>query len=238
MTQPKSLTLPGGTIQKALLPLSGKQVNQGAGATAIASTVAGFELAATSGLAPKCSTKITDDCVSSSGERSADIKYVGVTSDAPTVAANGQNPATAGSLYFAVTTQAPWTTAADRQEFDIYLDLDRDGTADALIINTRLPGTDILVAETIDLTTGDDLDIEPLDGRFGDTDVALFDSDTMVLPVAIGALGITKSTRVNYAIAATSLYGEVDSIGFDSTGEPSGSRRTPSSPSTVSPSSK
>jgi len=52
MTQAASVTLPNGDVQQALLPLTGHAVNQGSGATKVASTVAGFELQANSGWCP------------------------------------------------------------------------------------------------------------------------------------------------------------------------------------------
>jgi hypothetical protein len=58
---------------------------------------------------------------------------------------------------------------------------------DAVVFNTRLTGTDIFVAATEDLS-GNILDVELINDRFGDTDTALFDSDTLVMPVAIAAL--------------------------------------------------
>ncbi|MBE7163046.1 MAG: S8 family serine peptidase, partial [Williamsia herbipolensis] len=70
MTQPSSLTMPSGAVQTANLPLTGGRINQGTGAEKITSTVAGFELQATSGLAPTCSTTVTTGCVHFADERS------------------------------------------------------------------------------------------------------------------------------------------------------------------------
>lgn len=217
MTQPASLTMPGGAVQTSVLPLSGKQVDQGSGATLVQSTVAGFELQAKSGKVPACTTSVTSGCVSFPDERSADLKYLGATSDAPQLEANGQDPLSDGYAYFSVTTQGPWRTAASSQEFDVYLDSTGDGEPDYVLFNTRLPDTDVLVTELVDLAAGAVVDVEPLNASLGDTDTAVFNSDTMVLPLWLGALdGVTSdASRISYAVFSFSPYQQapVDSVG-------------------------
>ncbi|MCW2755650.1 MAG: putative Subtilisin [Marmoricola sp.] len=218
MTQAGSLTLPDGAVQTALLPLTGQAYNQGSvvDGTKTQSTVAGFELQALSGLAPTCSVSVTSGCVGFPDERAADLKAVGVTSSAPELTANSQDPM-AGEAYFAVNTQGPWRTAASSQEFDIYIDGNGDGIADAVLFNTRLTSSDVLVSELIDLNTGHVLDVEPLNDSFGDTDTAMFNSDTLVLPTAIGAIpGVSPGqSRISYIVQSFSPYqgDPVDKIG-------------------------
>jgi subtilisin family serine protease len=221
MTQPASLTMPTGSVQHAVLPLSGHSVDQGSGAEAVQSTVSGFELQAVSGLAPSCAAPGDSGCVHFADERSADLKYVGTTSNAPQLNSIGGDVSQDGLLYFSITTQGAWRTAASTQEFDVYLDTNGDNQPDAVMFNTRLGDQDIMVSETLDLTTGDVLDIEGINDRLGDTDTALFDSDTMVLPVLIGALpGVTSSTRVRYGVASFSNAAAppVDVLGFTDDG--------------------
>jgi hypothetical protein len=217
MTQPSSITMPGGAVQEALLPLSGQGVNNGSGNTAVRSTIAGFELQATSGKAPSCSTTVQSGCVNFSDERSSDLKYVGATSDAPQLQSIGADPLSNGLQYFAISTQGPWRTAASSQEFDIYIDGTGDGAPDAVLFNTRLTGSDVMVTELIDLNSGAVLDAEPINDRFGDTDTALFNSDTLVMPVALGLIpGVTAShSRISYAVFAFSEYqsAPVDQVG-------------------------
>ncbi|MDX6254772.1 MAG: hypothetical protein QOJ11_1106 [Frankiales bacterium] len=219
MTQPGSVTVHGGTIQTARLPLMGARVNQGSGLDAVRSTVAGFELQATSGLAPTCSVTVTSACIHFPDERAADLKYIGATSDAPQLASIGQDVLTspAGLAYFSVTTQGRWRTAASSQEFDIYIDSTGDGVPDSVLFNTRLSGSDTMVDALVDLKTGAVLDLEPINDRFGDTDTALLNSDTLVMPVAVAALpGISAaSSRLRYAVFSFSPYqgGPVDRVG-------------------------
>ena len=224
MTQAKSLTLPNGSVQKTFLPLSGEAVDQGSGATLTQSTVAGFELAAKSGVAPACTAKVTDTCTTIGDDGGADLRYIGVTSNATQVRSVGGNLTDDGLMYISVTTQGPWRSAVGYQEFDVPIDLDGDGVADAVTFTTRLTDTDILVDETVDLANGDVIDAEPLNDSFGDTDTAIFDSDTLVMPISIGALGLTSGhSRVSYGVESFSdLNGPTDQVGVDDNGDPTG----------------
>jgi len=208
MTQPASFTMPSGAVQTSVLPLTGQQVDQGSGDTLVQSTVAGFELQAKNGKVPACSSSVTSGCVSFPDERSADLKYLGATSDALQLEANGQDPLSDGYAYFSVTTQGPWRTAASSQEFDVYVDSTGDGKPDVVLFNTRLPGTDVLVTELVDLSSNQVIDVEPLNASLGDTDTAVFNSDTMVLPLWLGALdGLTSdASRISYAVFSFSPY--------------------------------
>jgi hypothetical protein len=188
----------------------------------VQSLIAGFELQAVDGAAPTCSDSVVDHCVNFDDQRAADLKYVGSTSDAPQLTANDQDPFQDGYVYFSVTAQKPWRTPSGIQEFDIYIDGDGDGVADSVVFNGRLPDTDVLVSELYDLNSGEVVDAELINGVFGDTDTALLNSDTMVLPVWLAALpGIDADhTRINYGVASYSAYssGPVDVIGMDDDG--------------------
>jgi subtilisin family serine protease len=223
MTQPATLGMPSGSVQTASLPLSGTGVDQGVAnpnvpdPTLVQSIVAGFELQAKSGAL----TGIPSD------EKAADLKYVGTTSDAPELASVGDNSldpncnpdGQCGLEYFAISTQGPWHTAATQNEYDIYIDSNGDGTPDFVTFNTRLSASDdVMVDETVDLNTDDIVDVELINDRFGNTDTALFDSDTLVMPVFIPALtGVSAGhSRITYAIATFGQFSTspVDQIGF------------------------
>jgi subtilisin family serine protease len=236
MTQPSSLDMPSGSIQSASLPLTGTGVDQGGGPENITSIVAGFELQAKSPALPDCSNSITSGCIHASDEKAADLKYVGTTSDAPELTQLGDDPADElagdGEEYFAITTQGPWHTAASQNEYDIYVDTNGDGSPDLVTFNTRITGTDVLIDETIDLQSGDVVDEEPLNDRFADTDTALFDSDTLVMPVSLGAMaddGLTVGdSRITYGVVTFGQFSSdpVDSVGFDNGGNLDGSLST------------
>ncbi|GAB2473088.1 S8 family serine peptidase [Jatrophihabitans fulvus] len=229
MTQASSLTMPGGVNQDALLPLTGQRVNQGSGEENVTSIVAGFGLQGTSGQLPTCTSAGQTACVHFPDERSADLRYVGATTSSPQLKSVGENPYTSGNglAYFSVTTWGPWRTPAGFQDAEVYIDSTGDGKADVVTYSTRLTSgadqTDIMVATTQSLTLKNPdgspkvLDVEGINDRFGDTDTALFDSDTLVLPVALGALpGLSASKpRIRYSVLTYtgSSAGQVDQIG-------------------------
>ena len=223
MTQPASLELPTGTVQKAKLPLSGGGISQGTGANSIASIVAGFELQATSDALPQCAGSVTTGCIHASDELAADLKDVGTTSNAPELDSLGQNPlGKSGLAYFEITAQGPWRTPVSDNEYDIYIDSTGDGKPDYVLFDTRLPETDVFVSALYNLATDEIDDAQAIDDRLGNTDAAVFDSDTLVMPVAISALsGVSSShSRITYGIATFSSFAAdpVDTLGVDVSG--------------------
>src|SRR5579859_2749902 len=220
MTQAATLRMPNGGIEKTTMPLSGTQLSQGSGLTAITSLVAGFELQATSGVLPNCGGAVITGCIHASDELAADLKYVGTTSDSPQLKAIGANPLTDGLAYFAITTQGPWRTPASSNLYVIYLSAAPNTAPTEALYNDRLPSTDVFVSVLVDLATGNVLDVEPIDDRLGNTDAAVFDSDTLVLPVAISKLpGVTAAhSRIDYGVATFSSFSAdpTDTIGLSS----------------------
>jgi hypothetical protein len=214
-------------VQTALLTLSGQGVSQGSGVTKVQSLVAGFELQARSGALPNCGGAVTSGCIHAPDEQAADLKYVGTTSDAPLLQSIGQNPLTCnttscGLEYFAITTQGPWHTAALQNVYEIFIDSTGDGVPDAVLFNTRVPNTDIFVSVLEDANTNAVLDVEPIDARLGDTDAAIFESDTLVMPVALAALPGVSAThsRIQYGVVTFGNFanGPVDSAGVHISG--------------------
>ncbi|MFJ4675973.1 S8 family serine peptidase [Kitasatospora sp. NPDC088783] len=125
---------------------------------------------------PDCPAAGTDTCVDDPAERSANLRRAAAAVDGH------------GTLYLAAVLWAPAATPAGALGVRASLDADGDGTPDATVVADRLPGSDVLVARTLDARTGAELDVQPLNGRWGDTDTALLDSDTLLLPVRLTAL--------------------------------------------------
>ncbi|MEV4556480.1 S8 family serine peptidase [Kitasatospora sp. NPDC049285] len=117
-----------------------------------------------------------DLCVTDPGDRAANLRYAGAAVDDH------------GMLYLGAVLWSPAATPAGAFGVRASLDLDGDGTPDATVLADRLKGSDVLVARTLDARTGAELDVQPLNGRWGDTDTALLDSDTVLLPVRLAAL--------------------------------------------------
>jgi subtilisin family serine protease len=223
MTQAAVLNLTPGAQQTGSLQLTGTNLNQGTGSQQVVSLASVFELQGVSGLAPHCSAAVDEQCVNNADERSADLKYVGTTSNF-----FGANHVDDGFAYFAISTHGPWHTPADMQEFDIYIDTNDNTIPDYVMYSTRLGDTDVFIARTLKLRTPPlapvVVDEQLINDRFGGDDpanqidgldTALFDSDTLVMPVGIKALGLTAvNSRINYDVVSFSNQqgGPVDFI--------------------------
>ena len=165
------------------------------------SVVSGFEEQGTSPRMADCTATVVTHCIPFPDDRAADLKKVGVTSDGT-------------AAYFAVNTWGPWRTPASYVEYDIVIDTNNDGTPDFVLFNNRLSGTDVFVSELFNLATGTVDDIELLNIADGSFDTHIFNSDTMVLPVALSALGLTSGhSRFQYLVQSQTIYGTTDSIG-------------------------
>ncbi|MFJ8043204.1 S8 family serine peptidase [Kitasatospora sp. NPDC096147] len=152
-------------------------------------------------------------CVSRPADRAANLRAVGAASDAPAV---GGEPLENGTLYLAASLWAPAATPVGQFAVRASLDTDGDQQTDVVVAADRLKGSDVLIARTLDARTGEELDSQPLNARWGDTDTDLLDSDTLVLPVRLAKLpGLRQSTsRIRYALwTGFSLPGLPDPAG-------------------------
>jgi subtilisin family serine protease len=233
MSEPGTLNLPGSGVQTGSLSLSGQGVNQGSGNARVKSYVTGLERQATSGLARTCATPSAVRCVHNADERSADLKYVGFTSDAEQLRLLGADPLKdiSAQSYISITTQRPWRSPVGAQEFDVLIDTNLDNVPDAIMYNTRAGAEDIYLSELVDTTNPNPAhwfirDDEFINDRLGSLDTALFDSDTMLLPLWPDALGTgggdpalpgfsRSHSRFHYGVVAYGPVGVVDSIGVN-----------------------
>ncbi|MER5864262.1 S8 family serine peptidase [Kitasatospora sp. NPDC002040] len=174
--------------------------------------------------------KSADTCVTKPGDRAANLRAVGAASDAPAV---GGEPLENGTLYLAASLWAPSATPVGTFAVRASLDTDGDQVTDVVVAADRLKGSDVLVARTLDARTGEELDVQPLNGRWGDTDTGLLDSDTVLLPVRLAKLpGLRQSTsKIRYgvwtgyvtpgrpnpaeALSSIGLAGERPTLGID-----------------------
>ncbi|MFT4082072.1 MAG: S8 family serine peptidase, partial [Nocardioides sp.] len=221
MSAASSLTLSSSGTGK--LALSGSAVSTG-GDDPVVSLVQAFELTATSGAQPGCDQTQTTLCLTTTADQGSDIADVGITSTygqtSESWADNG-----AATEQFAIVTRGAHTTAADKNTFVIYLDTDGDGVPDLYTVNTHYGEDDVLVSATFDYATDDNVDVEVLNNYLGEVDTSSYDSDVLVIPVAISTLasyGVTASDpTISYGIAAYGVQGTlVDSVGLSSAGAP------------------
>ena len=237
MSQPATVRVPttGGSLQ---LSGTGVEGASPAGSDALSYSIAdAFELQGASGALPICKgTATPPGCVPTSQDRAGDLRYVGYATDAPLYPAddahldpwspnpepNGEEgPVAPARAYIGIATNWPWTTP-DYGVYLVWFDLDGDGNPDAVLYNTRIPGTDVFVAE---LASVDEngipqfvYDDELLNGVDGEIDTGLFDSDVMTMPFALAALkwiGIDES-RAKQGLAP------IDASQLDSFPDPTG----------------
>jgi hypothetical protein len=137
--------------------------------------------------------------------------------------------------YFGIASWGIWRSPQGFAEFDIYLDTDRDGSADAVLYNSRAGETDVFISSLISLREDDFLEvideqlINNVDGGF---DTAKFYSNVMTLPVSLYNLAnptdsfgdpippfiTAQSSTVNYWIESyDGSYDIVDVIGTPET---------------------
>lgn len=203
--------------QKGQVTMSGPGLGFGANGTFdydpdndITSIGAAFELAATDPQARQCESAVDVVCWTLPIERAADIRQVGVM--------------TSGDMaYFAIVADKPWNTPDPVTGFDVYLDTDGDGIEDYIARTSRLRDTDTMVVSLTDLDLDEIIDVEYVNGLPGNIDTALYDSDTLLMPVWLPALaGVDPSDpRINYAVMGMSAYqvAPVDLVGFTEDGD-------------------
>jgi subtilisin family serine protease len=192
------------------LILAGNDVSQGTGDSAEQSTVSAFELQASSPKLPACgsagSLSLIIGCIPYEDTRSADLRYVGVASDAVAVRAAGEDPfkdpASFGMadvpsfVYFGISTWGPWRTPQGLQEYDVFIDTNGDGLPDLETFNDRVTTSngapvDVFLATTVSLRDGDGfatVDEELLNDAPGQFDTRKIGSDSLVLPVELNLL--------------------------------------------------
>jgi hypothetical protein len=163
----------------APLTLSGRGVDSG-GWTSL---VAPLNLGATSPKLEDVPGFVTSDSAVASG----DLRWVGWASTAPQHAAAGGDPAD-GYLGVGIAVDGDWATLGQAVRPVIDWDVDSDGTPEAQTVVQKLSAaTDVTVAATFDWETGDVLDVQGVNGYFGDVDTTVFDNSVLVAPVGSAA---------------------------------------------------
>ncbi|MEV7602769.1 S8 family serine peptidase [Kitasatospora sp. NPDC089797] len=139
--------------------------------------------------APEAADPPPDLCVEHPGDRVADLRAAGAAVDSDL-------------LYVGARLWAPAATPVGVYGVRVALDTDGDGVTDVILKADRLRGSDVLVSRALDARTGAELDVQPLNAHWGDTDTGLLDSDVVVLPVRLSALpGVTPGhSTVHYGV--------------------------------------
>ncbi|MCX8125984.1 MAG: S8 family serine peptidase, partial [Dehalococcoidia bacterium] len=120
---------------------------------------------------------------------SADLQYVGVMSNYPTVAAS------TARVFFGFSTYGAWDTPYST-EFDIYVDINEDNVDDYVIYNYDNGGTarnDNFVTIVYNLSTNSAVASNFLNGFNGSVNTNLFNNNVIVLPVGFTTIGLSAS---------------------------------------------
>ncbi len=213
-----------GEHRPAALTLSGRGVDQGSGDAAYRSLISVLQLQTESGQLADCTGVFVAGCTPNGTARAGDIRYVGVASTAPLAVARGK-PGDA-LLAFGITTWADWYNVGSNTIPFVDIDTTADGLPDFEIRAVKLAGTDVLVAATMDLHAPPEsppVQVLPVNGQYGDVDCAVFDSNVIVLPVSLAALGIDPlavTAPISYTTSVASFYPGPVHLGkvIDSTG--------------------
>lgn len=212
------VTFEGGATQ-APVTLTGRGVDSGGWL----SLVAPFELVATSDELPVD----TEVGTSASSIAAADLRQVGFASTAPQLAAAGADPA-AGTLGLGLSVQGDWASIGTSVIPIVDTDVDGDGIWDLETYVWKYgPELDFTTTETYALeydeasgsyALGDLLDLHGINGLWPDIDTTVFDNNVLVVPMTLGAVGITPGTTPTFTVATYSYYasdasGIVDEVG-------------------------
>jgi subtilisin family serine protease len=196
-----------GNDEQSILNLTGKGLDQGTGSQAYRSLISVLELQAQSPKLRDCKRNVTENCALNETAKGGDLRYVGAASTAPLAKAQGKPEESL--LAFGVATWGNWYNLGKNTVPFVDIDTNGDGTADFETFATRLTDTDLLVASTVDLKTGQTVDIQGVNGLFGDVDANVQDTNVVVLPVLLTALGIDPSkdtSRLSYVVGVGGYY--------------------------------
>jgi hypothetical protein len=171
-----------------------------------------LELAATSPKMTSCDGGLTTNCTINGTAKGGDLRYVGVASTAPQAVADGVPEDS--MLGFGLATWSNWYNLGVNTVPFVDIDVGADGTYDYETFVIRDIDTDLLEAWTVSLEAGFPLvDIEPINTVYDDVDSNKFDSNVMVMPVFLDALGIDPtdpSARLNYFVGVDGYYEPLD----------------------------
>ncbi|NTW41438.1 MAG: S8 family serine peptidase, partial [Cellulomonadaceae bacterium] len=204
----------------APLTLTGRGVDQG-GWTSL---VAPFALVGTS---PQLDDPASAG-TSASTVTAGDLRYVGFASTAPQLVAAGADPAVSGhgTIGIGIATQGEWATLGTNVVPVIDTDIDGDGRADIETVIWKYSAElDFTTVETYALdyapdgsaSFGDLLDLSPVNGVWADTDTSVFDSNVVVAPINLDAVGIAPGDTPTFAVSTYSPYasdgsGTIDAV--------------------------
>ena len=191
------------SVKGSKILLSGKGFSQGSGSTAWTSQASVLQFGAESRKLPTCSSSGAGNCVGTVTERSGDLQYVGAG-------------ATSDTLWFGLSTYGDWAKVGEVMIPYVDFDTTGDGVPDYETYVQHATGSDVLLANTVDLNDGSVVDQEAVNFNWGDVDTNVYDSNVLLLPVAKELVGLAGkgSKAISYTVATDGyLGGTIDQVG-------------------------
>ncbi|HET9501260.1 MAG TPA: S8 family serine peptidase [Marmoricola sp.] len=203
-TSASAVTLGQGRKATSAIGLTGQGFAQGSGSEAFTSLVSVMTLGARSPQLPPCGGDVTAACTVNQTAVSGDLKYVGAGSS-PTATGYAD-----GWLWFGIATYGDWATIGNSVIPYVDFDTTGDGTPDYEVYVQNYPATDLLVANLVDLASGELIDLEPVNVNFGDVDTNVFDTNVLTIPVWPALIGVKDGAKrfpITYRVGTFSSYG-------------------------------
>nr|WP_243658994.1 S8 family serine peptidase [Tamaricihabitans halophyticus] len=206
---PDELKIPDGE-QQAVLNLGGRGLDQGDGDAAYRSLISALQLGATSPELPECAEEDESECTINDTAKGGDLRYVGAATTAPLHKKQGK-PQDA-MLAIGLSTWEDWANVGSNTIPFVELDTTGDGKPDFRSEVAKPPETDVLVVNTVDLNQegNPSVDLQPVNGQFGDVDTNVFDTNTLLLPINLAAIGIdaakADSAPISYTVGVAGNY--------------------------------
>jgi subtilisin family serine protease len=180
------------------------------------SLVSVLTLGATSPKLPACTGAEMTGCTVNQTAVAGDVQYVGAGS------VPGESGTYAdGWMWFGISTYGDWATVGNSTIPYVDFDTTGDHRPDYEVYVQNYPATDVLLAILVDLKSGDVAGLEPVNFNVGDVDTNVFDSNTLLIPVSLEAIGVkakAKKFPVTYTVGTNSFYtnnsnGDIDDVG-------------------------
>ncbi|WGD37924.1 S8 family serine peptidase [Lysinibacter sp. HNR] len=185
------------------LSLEGRGIDQGTGSEAFASTLVPLQLGVTN-------DKLIFDPHNPSFKTlsSLNVRAIGAASTAPQLSDPSQ-----GTVAFGVVVEGEWGSLKPHSTPVVSIDINQDGTEDyySFVRPYSSFGTwvDTPVAYTVESSTQKIVDIQPINLMQGNVYTNLNDTNVLVMPVSLRALGFTvesRETEISYHVYTNSLY--------------------------------
>ncbi|MTD59207.1 S8 family serine peptidase [Amycolatopsis pithecellobii] len=206
ITVPNTLNFRG---DQSSLSLSGRGLDQGSGGERYQSLVSVFELQASSPKLPPCRGNLTEGCTVNGTAKGGDLQFVGAASTAP--AAKEAGAPQDAVLAFGISTWGDWANLGSNTIPFVDIDTTGDGKPDFESFVTKPDGSDALLVNTVNLNVAGEpsVSMAAVNGQLGDVDTNVFDTNVVVLPVSLSAIGIDPRAaghRISYTVGVAGYY--------------------------------